>query len=292
MPMVNIGDIKLYYAVYQSGKVVGQYDKDKLTMVFLHGGPGMVDHTIYIPFWSQLSKQIQVIFVDQRGNGRSDYGDPTLWNLTQCGKDVKLFCEALGLEKVIVAGVSWGGYVAMSYATQFPDAPSALIFCNTEAKVSPSARRRAFTRLGGDMAGQAVYDYDIAPFKEGVHEAFIKYCLPVYAKYKPYTKAEMEACIRNMDMRKKFMEEENLQFDFRDKLSLLKCPVLLMAGREDGAHPLESAMETAESIPKDLLSFEIIEDAGAPVYNDQPKVCVNILNTFIDKILKQLNDHR
>lgn len=81
MPMINIGDIKLYYEVYQSGKVVAQYDKDTLTLVFLHGGPGMVDHTIYVPFWSQLSEQLQVIFVDQRGNGRSDYGDPALWNL-------------------------------------------------------------------------------------------------------------------------------------------------------------------------------------------------------------------
>ncbi len=282
MPRVSIGDIELFYKIYEQQQEVDTFDKDKPVMVFLHGGPGMVDHSIYVPFWVQLSEKLPVIFVDQRGNGRSDYGSPELWNLKQCGQDVKLFCDALGIVKPIIAGVSWGGYVAMSYAVQFPEHPRALIFCNTEAKVSPEARKAVFTRLGGEEAGQAVYEYDTEPSKEGVHDAFIKYCLPYYAKYHPYTKEQMESCIRNMAMRKKFMEEENLYFDFRSDLSQVMCPVLLMAGKDDGAHPLESALETAESLPTHLTHLHVIADAGAPVYNDQPEQSLHILNNFLE----------
>jgi proline iminopeptidase len=284
MSKINIGDIDLFYVIYDQKKVVDKFDKDKPIMIFLHGGPGMVDHTIYVPFWMQLSERLPVIFVDQRGNGQSDYGDPKLWNLQQCGRDVKQFCDALRIERPIIAGVSWGGYVAMSYAIQFPEHPRALIFCNTEAKVSPEARKAVFTRLGGEEAGQAVFEYDTQPSKVGVHDAFIKYCLPHYAKYNPYTKDQMERCIRNMHMRKKFMEEENLQFDFRSGLHHLICPVLLMAGNDDGAHPVESAIETAKSIPAHLSHLHIIDDAGAPVYNDQPEQSLEILTDFLGNI--------
>lgn len=284
MSKINIGDIDLFYVIYDQKKVVDKLDRSKPVMVFFHGGPGMVDHTIYVPFWMQLSERLPVIFVDQRGNGRSDYGDPKLWNLQQCGRDVKQFCDALRIERPIIAGVSWGGYVAMSYAIQFPEHPRALIFCNTEAKVSPEARKAVFTRLGGEEAGQAVFEYDTQPSKEGVHDAFIKYCLPHYAKYNPYTQEQMERCIRNMPMRKKFMEEENLQFDFRSELRRLMCPVLLMAGSDDGAHPAESAIETAKSIPAHLSHLHIIDDAGAPVYNDQPEQSLEILHDFLSNI--------
>lgn len=101
-----------------------------------------------------------ICFIDQRGCGKSEKGDPNKWNLTQHGKDVFSFCEALDIQQPIVAGVSWGGYVAISYAIQYPDHPQVLILCNTEAKVSPEERHKAFLRITNIDAANAVRAFD------------------------------------------------------------------------------------------------------------------------------------
>lgn len=154
MPYATINDVKLHY------HSIGTIDNNKPTLIFLHGGAGMADHTIYIPFWSQLSDQVNVVFIDQRGCGKSEKGDSRKWNLTQHGKNVYLFCKDLVIKKPVVAGVSWGGYVALSYAIQDPKHPMALVLCNTEAKVSPKARYDAFLRVANPDAAIAVRNFD------------------------------------------------------------------------------------------------------------------------------------
>ena len=51
-----------------------------------------------------LADIAQVIYLDQRGQGRSGGRDPATWTLAQWGDDVKGFCDALGIEKPIVYG--------------------------------------------------------------------------------------------------------------------------------------------------------------------------------------------
>jgi len=62
--------------------------------------------------------------MDHRGNGRSSHDDPPTWSLAQWGDDVRGMCDALGIVKPIVYSVSFGGFVAQSYATRHP-APGA-----------------------------------------------------------------------------------------------------------------------------------------------------------------------
>jgi pimeloyl-ACP methyl ester carboxylesterase len=290
MSMVDIGDIEIFYEVFFNGEIQKEIDNCKKILIVLHGGPGFVDHTLYIPFWSQVAEDIQIIFPDQRGNGRSGgHDNPETWNLEQCGNDIVQFCEALNIKKPIVAGISWGGYVAMSYITNHPEHPRAAIFCNTEAKVSAQDRKEMFKKLAseangeeaGKAAGDAVWNYDNNPSDQNVHSIFMQTCLPYYARHKPYTAEEIAKCIQNLAMRKKFMEEENLSFDFREDLEKTQCPVLILAGTHDAAHPLPCAEETAKSIPESLVTFIEIEDAGAPVYNDQPELTIAAIQEFI-----------
>jgi pimeloyl-ACP methyl ester carboxylesterase len=46
------------------------------TLVLLHGGPG-TDHSFFKPEFSAMADVAQVIYLDQRGSGRSDRGDPS-----------------------------------------------------------------------------------------------------------------------------------------------------------------------------------------------------------------------
>ncbi len=124
--------------------------------LLLHGGPGF-DHTIYKPVCSALADIAQVIYLDHRGNGRSDAGPKESWTLAQWGDDVRAFCDALGIEKPIVLGVSFGGMVAMAYATRHPSHPGKLILISTEAKGGSHLEKRVelFERFGGTRGRRA-----------------------------------------------------------------------------------------------------------------------------------------
>ena len=148
---VLVNGVRLFFDV-EGAKLVpdGPSMREKPTLILLHGGPGF-DHTIYKPAYSALADIVQVIYLDHRGNGRSDAGPKESWTLAQWGDDVRAFCDALGIEKPIVLGVSFGGMVAMSYATRHPPHPGKLVLVSTEAKGDSYLERRVeiFARLGG-----------------------------------------------------------------------------------------------------------------------------------------------
>ena len=124
------------------------------TVILLHGGPGF-DHSNFKPDFSRLAEVAQVVYLDHRGNGRSDRGDPEKWNLPQWGDDLRAFCEALEIERPIVLGDSFGGMVAMSYATRHPDHPAKLVLSSTAAVSRQDRSLEMFEKRGGAEAREA-----------------------------------------------------------------------------------------------------------------------------------------
>jgi pimeloyl-ACP methyl ester carboxylesterase len=130
---VLVKGVRLFFDVEGASLVPdGPTMREKPTLVLLHGGPGF-DHSIFKPRLAQLADIAQVVFLDHRGNGRSEPGPRELWTLAQWGDDVHAFCEALGIEHPIVLGASFGGMVALAYATRHPAHPAKLILLSTEA---------------------------------------------------------------------------------------------------------------------------------------------------------------
>jgi pimeloyl-ACP methyl ester carboxylesterase len=130
---VLVNGVRLFFDVEGAGLVPdGPVMREKPTLLLLHGGPGF-DHSIYKPAYSALADIAQVIYLDHRGNGRSEDGPRESWNLAQWGDDVRAFCEVLGIVSPIVLGASFGGMVALAYATRHPAHPSKLVLISTEA---------------------------------------------------------------------------------------------------------------------------------------------------------------
>ena len=93
---VRVGDVSLYFDVVGAGLVPeGPTMRERPVVLCLHGGPGM-DHTTLKHYLVPLQDVAQLIFLDQRGNGRSDASTPERWNLETWVADVRGFCEALG----------------------------------------------------------------------------------------------------------------------------------------------------------------------------------------------------
>src|SRR5262245_58636385 len=115
---ILVNGVRLFFDV-EGAKLVpdGNAMREKPTLILLHGGPGC-DHSISKPAYSALADIAQVVYLDHRGNGRSDDGPRATWTLAQWGDDVRAFCDALGIVRPVVLGASFGGMVAAAYATR------------------------------------------------------------------------------------------------------------------------------------------------------------------------------
>jgi proline iminopeptidase len=104
---------------------------------------------------SLLADVAQLVFVDQRGNGRSDRSTADRWNLDTWINDVPAFCEALELERPILIGQSFGGFVALGVAARHPQLPAKLIVSSSAARIRMDRSLAMFERLGGAEARAA-----------------------------------------------------------------------------------------------------------------------------------------
>ena len=96
---VLVNGVRLFFDV-EGAKLVpdGPLMREKPTLLMLHGGPGF-DHSIYKPAYSALADIAQIVYLDHRGNGRSEDGPRASWTLAQWGDDVRAFCDALASDR-------------------------------------------------------------------------------------------------------------------------------------------------------------------------------------------------
>lgn len=279
---VDVNGAKLYFDVEGAGLVPdGPRMRTKPTLVLLHRGPGF-DHSMYKPAFSALADIVQIIYFDQRGNGRSAAGDPDTWNLAQWGDDVKGLCDALGIERPIVHGGSFGGFVAQSYATRHPDHPSKLILASTAARVDFATIFAAFERLGGRQARDVAEAYWLSPTAEG-RARYLEVCFPLY-RPRPVDNDDMRqrSIVSNaVAIRFNGPGNEQGRMDFRSDLARIRCPVLVLAGDRDPIMPMAFSETIAECVPSHLLRFERFAGCGHGVHVDDPERAFAIMREFI-----------
>lgn len=113
-------------------------NKKGLPVVALHGGPGGGATGFMRRFFDPA--RYRIVLFDQRGCGRStphaSLENNTTWHLVD---DIEAIREALGIDKWVVFGGSWGSTLSLAYAQAHPDRAIALIlrgiFLNTQAEL-------------------------------------------------------------------------------------------------------------------------------------------------------------
>ena len=144
---ITVNGARLFFDVRGEKLVpVGPRMVERPTLILLHGGPGG-DHSMFRPRFDDLSDIAQIIYLDHRGNGRSERRTPDEWTLAQWGDDVKTFCDLLGIEKPIVLGYSFGGMVLQAYATRHPAHPARTSQRTAQHHRTPQPARSAAARL-------------------------------------------------------------------------------------------------------------------------------------------------
>jgi pimeloyl-ACP methyl ester carboxylesterase len=73
-----------------------------------------------------LAQRFRVLALDQRGHGESATPDGG-YDFASVVGDLAAFIDALGLERPVVVGHSWGGNVALDYAATHPERPAGIV---------------------------------------------------------------------------------------------------------------------------------------------------------------------
>jgi proline iminopeptidase len=218
---VKVNGVRLYVDIEGAGLVPdGPRMRQKPTLLLLHGGPGG-DHSIYKPAFSALSDICQIVYYDHRGCGRSEDGSHERWTLAQWGDDVKGVCDALGIDKPIVLGTSFGGFVAQAYATRHSAHPAKLILISTAAKVDFQQIYEAFERFGGAEAAVAARAYWSTP-SDATRAVYRDICVPLYsARPSAQDRSWMTRAITRNETGIRFNgpHNEHGRFDFRTELT-------------------------------------------------------------------------
>mgnify|MGYP001158347869 FL=1 len=279
---IEVNSCRLFVEVVGSGLVAaGTSMCERPVVILLHGGPGM-DHTTMKPDFDPLSEVAQLIYYDHRGQGRSDNDNPENWNLDQWADDLRGLIDALGVEKPIVLGLSFGGFVAQNYAIRHPDRLHKLILASTVARMLPERVFDAFYRFGGEKARDTAIEFWGGPDEENTAN-YLRECVPLYTRSKRDEEAEQRG-IWTPAVIEHFSKPggENWTFDFREGLKSITCPTLITAGDIDPVTPLEGMEEMAAQIPNKIREFELFENCGHGVHRDDPRAFDVMKNFIVD----------
>jgi proline iminopeptidase len=290
---VDANDVLIYYKVLGSGE----------PLFILHGGPG-ASHDYFLPYLLPLARTNKLIFIDERGSGRSQKCDKTSdYTVENMIEDVEIVRQKLNLGKISLLGHSCGGVLAEAYALKYQANLSHLILCSTfhstkamnvalkniKDKMSPEllARIEKMEKEGLYSHGMQyeknryTSEYMIAAWGEGYFPYL--YQNNPDPNYDPVGNGNMSWDLyREMwGSDGEYIIDGNLtSVEYSDRLSTIKVPTLITVGDND-----ECAPSISQEMNK-LISgskLVILPKSGHMTFVDQPKLFLSAVDDFVHK---------
>lgn len=224
-------------------------------LLLAHGFP--LDHTM----WAELDLTARLIAPDLRGFGRSPPRGETV-AMEQFADDLAGLLDALEIDKpVVFCGLSMGGYVALQFQRKYPQRLRGLVLCDTRA----AADSPEVVAARGVMAERVLRE-GTAPLVETMPPKLVAESTH---KQNPHVldglrRVMTDANPRGVAAALRGMAERP---DMTTSLREIKCPTLIIVGREDSLTPPAEMRGMADAIPE--AKYVEIPDAGhlAPMEN-------------------------
>jgi proline iminopeptidase len=139
---IDVNGTRLWFDVDGPALVPdGSQMRQRPTVVLVHGGPGVYDHSYFKPDFARLTEHAQVVYLDLRGHGRSAWGEAAGWSFQACADDIRAFCDTAGITRPIVFGHSMGGPIVLLYGARHPGHAAGLIWPGYDVPVTyPGSR--------------------------------------------------------------------------------------------------------------------------------------------------------
>ena len=272
-------EVRLFVDVEGPGWVPdGPRLREKPTLLLLHGGPGY-DHSSFKPVFSQLADVAQIVYYDHRGHGRSDRRPAAEWTLDTFADDIVRLCDALGIDKPIVLGQSFGGFVAQRYLARHPGHPGKVILSSTTHHLGLARKLTVFQRLGGEPARAAAEAFWRRPCAQ-TWAPYNQHCRDLY-NTTPADPVARQRTLMNEAILFAWASGEQQTMQLLPGLAGVRCPVLVMAGEDDPVTPIQDAREIAAAIPAPWGRLVSFPHAGHGAWRDAPAAAMAAIRGFI-----------
>jgi proline iminopeptidase len=288
---VNAGGVLIYYKSLGKGS----------PLLVVHGGPG-ASHDYFLPYLLPLAQSHRVVFIDERGSGRSQrLEDAKLYTVENMVEDVEAVRRALDLGKVALLGHSYGGVLAQAYAFKYPTSLSRLLLCSTFS--STKEMNKVFERMKEKMPAELRARIDKAE-KEGLfghgkdyekNKYTNDYMIAAWGEgYFPYLYQRrpdpnfdpIAAGNIPWDLYREmwgshgeYVIDGNLaSVEYTDRLVSIRVPTLITAGDHDECDPSLSRVMHEKIAGSRLVIFP---QSGHMTFVDQPSMFVKTVEGFL-----------
>ncbi|MFD1038412.1 alpha/beta fold hydrolase [Virgibacillus byunsanensis] len=244
----TINDCNVYYEVH--GKDNGE------TIFFIHGAPGLGDCRADYNAFSDLEKDFKLVFLDMRGSGRSEDKPP--YTHEQWAADIDELRNQLGIEKIMIHGGSYGGFLSLEYALRYPNNVSRVLLRDTAAN-QKFHHLSTKTALEADLPGvdKEMLDrlWEGRVFSDDDMKEIFGAILPLYTvEYNPEkNKERIESIYYHYKTHNYAFSVNQPNYDIEDKLKEIEVPVLVSVGAHDWVTPVECSEVLAKEIPNSKL---------------------------------------
>ena len=289
---VDAHGVLIYYVSFGAGS----------PLVVLHGGPG-ASHDYFLPYLLPLARTHRLIFIDERGSGRSQrLEDVHQYTVEADVDDIEDVRVALHLGKIALLGHSCGGVLAQAYALKYQQNLTHLILNSTFASTTemnkvlaeekgkmPPAKLKRLNELEqaglygkGEPWEHGRYPAEYEQLAWGTGYFPFLYGARPDANYDPAqgnAPTNWELYREMWGEHGEFVIDGNLRsVEYLDRLASLKVPTLIVVGDHDECAPsLSRAMH--EKIAGSKLT--ILPNSGHMNFVDQPNLWHKAVGEFL-----------
>lgn len=247
-----------------------------------HGGGGIGSLAEPLATFGPLADRFRVVVFDARGCGRSG-GDPP-YSHERWAADLDGLREWIGAEQVVVAGGSYGGFIAMEYAVRYPGRVSAMVLRDTAPDAS--TLRLAYQNAREQTRVQLPWaDFDRYWTGRITDDADLKArwaeMIPLYDfDYDPVrSAAAVEAGSYRHEAHNWCFLHNMPVYDLKPLLPTVRCPTLVTVGRADWVTPVSQAHVIADLVPDSQLV--VFEKSGHSPQVEESELFQQVMRDFL-----------
>ena len=275
--LIDTNNIKLHYL---------EFEGNGPTIIFMHGLSANA-HAFDGLVAAGLSPAFHVLSVDLRGRGESDAPE-TGYTMKEHAEDIIGLMDALQIEKTILAGHSFGGFLALYLAKFYPGRVDKMILMDAAANMHPNTKEMlgpALSRLGKTFPSFEAY---LEKVKSAPYISFWDEKMQSYFAADVKTNADRTvSCIPQSEHMMEAVIKGSLGEPWIDYLKTVEHTSILINApgvytMEAALLPEENAMETVE-LMKNCIYAKVPGNHQTMLYGDGAKEIVSIIKHFINQ---------
>ena len=216
----------------------------------------------------------RTLLVDPPGTGHTAAASQ-VFTMERCAEAAVEILDAAAVEKAVIVGLSWGGYVGMRVALAAPDRVWGLVLSNTGARSVPFALRQRNRLLASLIQAHAIPGGPSRLIMPGLISKHTRRQDPSFA-------ADLAATIDGLDptglaraVRSVLVEPTSIV----NRLRHISTPVLVITGAEDRGLPPSYSTELANRIPGARL--HVLPDVGHLSPREAPREVAVLIDNFL-----------